>query len=170
MINLIWRYTLTFILLILLQVLVLNNMHLSFLLNPYVYVLFILLLPFESPGWLVLSLAFFTGLIMDAFCNTLGLHSMALVLMAFSRKYLLELMAPRDGYDQGEYPHYNNMGLIWFIIYAGILVLIHHITLFMLEDFKWSAFPTALGKSILSGIFSLVVMLVLMLFSYRPRT
>lgn len=170
MIRLISSYSLTFILLVLLQVLVLNNMHLSFLLNPYVYILFILLLPFETPGWAVLSLAFFLGLIMDAFSNTPGLHSMAIVLMAFSRKYLLQVMAPRDGYDQGQYPHYSNMGLVWFIIYAGILILIHHLCLFTLEDFRLSYFPTALGKSILSGIFSLVVMLVLMLFSYKPRT
>ncbi|MEQ8324846.1 MAG: rod shape-determining protein MreD [Vicingaceae bacterium] len=170
MINIIGRYALTFVLLVLLQVLVFNNLHLSFLLNPYVYVLFILLLPFETPGWLTLSLAFFTGLVMDAFCNTMGLHTMSIVLLAFGRKYLLELMAPRDGYDQGKYPHYSNMGLFWFIIYGGILTLIHHLCLFILEDFRLAYFLLALAKSFLSTLFSMAIMLILMLFSYKPSS
>ena len=85
MIRLSIQYFLAFVFLILFQVLVLNNLHLSIYLNPYAYILFILILPFETPGWLVLSLGFVLGLIMDAFCNTLGMHSVATVLLAFLR-------------------------------------------------------------------------------------
>ena len=106
---------------------------------------------------------------MDAFANTLGMHSIAIVLMAFSRKYLLELIAPRDGYEGNMTPHYKNMGLVWFLIYAGILTLIHHFTLFLAEDFRLDQFLAILFKAILSSIFSLVIMSILLLASYQPR-
>ena len=169
MINTVIRYGLLFVFLILLQVLILNNLHMSVFLNPYVYVLFILLLPFETPGWLVLSLSFALGIILDTFSNTIGMHTSALVFMAFARKYLMSVMAPRDGYEQDKTPHYREMGLFWFIIYASILIFIHHFTLFVLEDFRMAYFFTAFFKSLLSGLLSLAIILVLMLFSYRPR-
>ena len=169
MINLVVKYSLLFVFLILLQVLILNNLHMSVLLNPYVYVLFILILPFDTPGWLVLSLAFVTGIVLDAFANTIGMHTAALVFMAFVRKYLMRIMAPRDGYEQNKTPHYGEMGLVWFIIYAGILIFVHHLSLFVLEDFRAAHFFTALFKSLLSGILSLFIILILLLFSYRPR-
>ncbi|HAW52587.1 MAG TPA: rod shape-determining protein MreD [Flavobacteriales bacterium] len=169
MISTIIKYSFLFVFLILLQVLILNNLHMSVLVNPYVYVLFILLLPFETQGWLVLSLSFVLGMILDTFSNTVGMHTAALVFMAFVRNYLLIVMAPRDGYEQEKTPHYTYMGLIWFVMYAGILIFIHHLTLFVLEDFRAAYFFTAVFKALLSGVFSLVIILILMLFSYRPR-
>lgn len=169
MIRLVIRYAWAFILLILIQVLVLNNLHLSIYINAYAYILFILILPFETPGWLSLSLAFLLGISIDAFSNSLGMHAGATVFTAFMREFLLKVMAPRDGYDSGHSPHYGEMGLVWFLIYGGILTLLHHTFLFILEDFNFARFFYHLFKAILSGIFSLVIMLVLLLVSYKPK-
>ena len=169
MISLIPRYTASFILLILMQVLILNNLHLSIFVNPYIYILFILILPFETPGWLVLSLAMITGLTMDAFSNTPGMHSASLVFMGFLRQYLLRIFAPRDGYESGQSPHYQYMGLTWFLIYAGILTFIHHFLLFYMEDFSTSQIFRNLLKVFLSSMLSMVIMIVLLLFSYKER-
>ena len=168
MISLTIRYGFAFAFLILFQVLILNNLHLSIFLNPYAYILFILILPFETPGWLSLSLAFLTGLTMDAFCNTLGIHSASIVLVAFIRHYLLLLMAPRDGYESGQSPHYGYMGITWFLIYTGILTSIHHLFLFLLEDFRLDHIFSLLFKSLLSSILSLALMTILLLVSYKP--
>ncbi|MCU0363051.1 MAG: rod shape-determining protein MreD, partial [Bacteroidales bacterium] len=61
MINTLLKFGSAFLLLILAQVLVFNNIQFSGFINPYVYVLFILLLPLAVPGWLLLLLAFITG-------------------------------------------------------------------------------------------------------------
>ncbi len=169
MISYLIRYSWAFISLILLQVLILNNLHLSIYINPYVYILFILILPFQTRGWLVLSLAFLLGIIMDAFCNTPGIHSSATVLMAFLRRYFLDLFAPREGYESGMSPHYRDMGMIWFLIYAGVLTIIHHFFLFLLEDFRLSYLLSSLLKAIVSSLFSLILMIILLLVSYRPK-
>jgi len=168
MIRLTIRYTWTFILLILFQVLILNNLHLSIFINPYVYILLILILPFDTPGWLSLSLAFLLGLTMDAFSNTPGMHSAATVFLAFIRLYLLRIIAPRDGYESGSSPHYSNMGLTWFILYAGMLIILHHIFLFFVEDFRMDHFFSIFFKAVASTILSLVIMLILLLVSYKP--
>jgi rod shape-determining protein MreD len=169
MIRLAVRYGLAYAFLILFQVLILNNLHLSIYINLYAYILFILILPFETPGWLVLSLAFMTGLTMDAFTNTMGMHSASIVLLAFVRQYLLKVIAPRDGYEAGFTPHYGQMGLTWFLLYAGILTLIHHLTLFIVEDFSLDNFFRLLLKSTLSALLSLTLMTILLLVSYKPR-
>ena len=61
-----------FVVLVLIQVMILNNIQVSGFINPYMYVLFILLLPFETPNWLLLLLSFFLGLSVDVAAITKG--------------------------------------------------------------------------------------------------
>ncbi|MBK7213699.1 MAG: rod shape-determining protein MreD [Bacteroidales bacterium] len=88
-----------FFLLILLQVLVLNRISFFGFLNPYVYILFIFLLPFETPGWLVLILSFITGLSVDAFSGTMGLHTAAAVFAGFVKPGVVKLVGEKPDYD-----------------------------------------------------------------------
>ena len=98
MINSILRLGLSGILLILFQIIILNNIQFSGYVNPYVYIMFILMLPSLTPSWLLLLTAFLTGLIIDLFSGSPGMHAGATVLAAFSRPLVLRLIAPRDGY------------------------------------------------------------------------
>ena len=78
-----------FVVLILVQVLVLNHINFFGYLDPYLYVLFILMLPFEIPGWMLLISAFLLGLGIDLFSGTSGIHTAASVFMAFCRPAML---------------------------------------------------------------------------------
>ena len=118
MLNDIIKYSGIFILLLGLQVLVMNNIGFSGYVNPFVYLLFIMLLPFGLPAWILLIIAFFTGLSVDLFSATAGLHTSASVLAAFARPFILRIIAPRDGYEQGDVPGINENGFRWFMIYA----------------------------------------------------
>ena len=82
---------LRFVLLVLVQVLVLNNIQFLGYLNPYLYILFILALPVRLRQWIVLLLAFVLGLTIDAFSNTMGLHAFATVFMAFFRLPIIKM-------------------------------------------------------------------------------
>ncbi len=44
------------------------------------------------PNWALLILAFILGFFIDIFSNTLGLHIMATVAMAFARPTLLKIL------------------------------------------------------------------------------
>ncbi len=161
MINSILRFSLIFVLLILLQVLLFNNIQFSGYINPYVYVMFILLLPFEISSWLLLIISFFTGLIIDFFCGSPGMHASATVLAGFVRPYVLRLISPRDGYEPGSNPSMIIYGFKWFLIYTLIIVLVHHFVLFYLEVFRFADFFRTLLRVILSSLFSITFILLL---------
>ncbi|NLV19024.1 MAG: rod shape-determining protein MreD [Bacteroidetes bacterium] len=161
MINTIIKYSLLFILLILLQVLLFNNIQFSGYVNPYVYIMFILLLPFETPSWLLLFLSFLTGFIVDLFTGTPGMHSSATVVAGFVRPFVLRITSPRDGYEAGSYPSMMLYGFKWFIIYTLTVVFIHHTALFFLEVFRFTGFLTTLLRIFLSSLFTVTFILLL---------
>ncbi|WP_066629750.1 rod shape-determining protein MreD [Labilibacter marinus] len=169
MISLIPRYIFNFFFFVLLQVLILNKMEFSGYLNPYLYVVFILTLPFETPGWLLLTLAAILGLSVDLFSNTPGMHMAATLILAYIRPFILERFAPRDGYEPGTLPLPSYYGFGWFLKYAVVLVLIHHMFYFVIESFSVENFMRILVKTLGSTIFTLIMMGVTMLFTYRKK-
>src|SRR5665647_2692560 len=126
MINSIFRFSLIFILLMLLQVLIFNNIQFSGYINPYIYILFILLLPVEIPSWLLLILSFITGLLMDFFVGSPGMHTFSTVLAGFVRPFVLRAISPRDGYEANSAPSMLTYGFLWFLSYSLVIVLVHH--------------------------------------------
>lgn len=160
MINSIIRFGLIFILLILLQVLLFNNIQFSGYVNPYIYLMFILLLPVEIPAWLLLLLSFVTGVIIDFFSGSPGMHSAATVLAGFVRPYILRLIAPRDGYEPNSDPSMFIYGFRWFLIYTVVIVFVHHTALFYLEVFRFTDFFRTLGRVMLSSVFSITFILL----------
>ena len=112
------KYLFQFVVLVLAQLLIFNNIELSGYINPYVYVLFVLLLPFEVPRIILLVASLALGLVIDLFMGTPGVHSSATVFMAFSRPMVLTLFSPREGYQTGTSPRISQFGLEWFVKYT----------------------------------------------------
>lgn len=152
MINNIIKISIRFILLVLLQVLIVQNIRLGSYIILFPYILFILLLPFETPKLGVLALAFFTGLTIDMFYDTAGMHAAACTLIGFSRYYILKLLSPREGYDPGFTPNVDSMGPVWFITYSSLIIFMHHLFFFYLEIFRFDEFFRTLLRVILSTI------------------
>lgn len=161
MINTIIRFGLIFISLVLLQVLLFNNIQFSGYINPYVYIMFILLLPIEIPSWLLLILSFSIGMIIDFFSGSPGIHTSATVLSGFVRPYVISVVSPKDGYESGSEPSIVNYGLRWFFSYTLLIVLIHHTALFYLEVFRFTDFFRTLLRVILSTSFSVTFILLI---------
>ncbi len=161
MINSILRFSLIFILLILLQLLVFNNIQFSGYVNPYVYIMFILLLPVEIPAWLLLILAFGMGIIIDFYSGSPGIHASATVLSGFVRPYVLRVLSPRDGYESGSEPSMISYGFRWFLAYTALIVLVHHTALFYLEVFRFTDFFGTLLRVLLSSLFTIIFILII---------
>ena len=131
------RMALLFVVLIAIQILILNNIKLGGFINPYIYILFIMLLPFEIPGWLLLILGFSTGLTVDAFMGTLGMHSTASLFIAFMRPFILSNITTQDTADKKGSPILSMKDIGWFVKYTILIVFIHHSVLFFIESFRW---------------------------------
>lgn len=155
MINELTRNILRFIILFFVQVLLIKNIDLGRFINPFLYVLFIILLPFETPRMLLLLLAFMTGLLVDLFYDTVGMHAAACVGMAFCRPVVFKFFSPREGYELGTQPNIRYMGTSWFVSCSAVLILIHHFILFYIEVFRFSEFFSTFFRVILSSLFTL---------------
>jgi rod shape-determining protein MreD len=160
---------LRFILLILIQVFLLKNVTLYNLSTPYLYILFILLLPFDIPNLLLFVLAFILGLTIDAFYDTPGLHAAACVLLAFVRILFISITVQKDGFDNEPEPTLSMMGFRWFFTYAVVLTLFHHFFLFSLEAFRFSEIKYTLTRVVLSSIFTVFLMMISGLLFYRSK-
>ncbi len=161
------RNIVRFLVVILFQVLVMDNVMINGYMIPYIYLLFILLMPFETPRWTQLVLGFLLGMGIDLFLNTPGMHTAATVLVAFIRPYLLNLLAPRDGYDTDSFPRIHYYGFLWFLKYTLIIVVIHHFLLFYLEVFQLKDFLSTLLRVILSSILSTSTIILSQYFVFR---
>ncbi len=156
-----------FVMVVLFQVLVMDNVMLNGYMVPYVYLLFILLMPFETPRWIVLISGFLLGLGIDLFEHTPGMHTAATVLLAFVRPYILSLLAPRDGYELETFPRVHFYGFTWFLKYTLLMVLVHHLALFYLEVFQLQNFLSTLSRVILSSILSASTIVLSQFFVFR---
>ena len=169
MLNEIIRNIIRFILLVAVQILIINNIELGRFINPFLYVLFIIILPFEAPKWLVLLSAFLIGITMDMFSDTGGMHAAACVFMGYIRPGVLKLFSPRDGYEFGTQPTVQYLGGPWFLSYAGILILSHHLILFYVEIFRFSEFFSTFFRVIVSSFFTLFLVIVTQYLFYRKK-
>ena len=155
-----------FISLVLVQVLIFNQVQFSGFFNPYIYVLFILLLPLSTPRYLMLISAFLLGFVIDVFSNSLGVHSAATVFVAYIRPLVIRLISNRED-DRSDYPGLNQNKLSWFINYAFIVVFIHHAILFYLEVYTFANFFNTLYRVILSSLFSIIVIVLSQFLVFR---
>lgn len=160
------KYAVMFVVLVLLQVLVLNQIQVSGYINPYIYVLFILLLPVSTPRYLLLILGFLIGLFVDVFSNSLGIHAAATVFIAFIRPYVIRLISNREE-DRNEYPGLHQNKFSWFLYYTSIIVFAHHFVLFYLEYFTFSHFFSTFLKILLSSVISVFVIVLSQFIIFR---
>ena len=157
MIKNIITYPFQFVLFVLLQVLILNNIQLGGTINPFLYILFILWLPIETNKALVMGIAFVLGLSIDVFTDTMGMHASACVFLAFARPFMLNILAPRDGYELNVSPTAGALGWFWFIRYAANGIFLHHFFLFFVEVFRFTEFFDTMGRVLASSVFSLLL-------------
>jgi hypothetical protein len=118
------------------------------------------MLPVEIPSLFLLVIAFFTGIVIDMFGNSGGIHAAATVLMAFARPGILRLIAPRDGYDSEAKLIPQVMGLKWYATYLTMMVLLHHLACYYLEVFRFSEFFITFFKSVLNTIITVALIII----------
>ena len=155
-----------FVVLVLIQVLILNQVQFSGFVNPYIYILFILLLPLSAPRYAVLILAFLIGLTVDVFSNSWGIHAAASVFIAYARPLVVRIISNREE-DRSDYPGLFQTKFSWFLSYVTIMVLMHHLVLFSLEVFTFSYFGSTLLRVFISSVFSIFVIVLSQFLIFR---
>lgn len=150
-----------FVFLVVLQVFVVNQMLQYNLVNPFIYPLFILILPVNTSFFILLSLSFLIGIVVDLLQFTSGIHAAATVFMGFLRIFFLRATISKENFEKNIRPDIQDKGLTWFSIYAIVLLFAHHFALYFLEVFTFGEFFFTLLKTILSAAVSLLIIILL---------
>jgi hypothetical protein len=168
--NKIFLQIIRFVVLVLFQVLVINHIRLGGYVHPYIYLIFIMLLPFNTPKWQLLVLGFFLGIIIDVFTGTPGLHAGATTLMAFCRPSIISLISGNQKFDNIQEPNLGQLDGMWFFRYVLCLVFIHHFALFFLESFSFRLIGQVLLRILLSVPVSVfLIMMILFIFKTERK-
>lgn len=135
---------------------------------PHIYFLSIISLPVRTSKAVMLLFAFFTGLIVDLFMNTGGLHASASVMMAFVRLFTLRMYINPEDEDNNISPGLYTLGNRKYIIYASVLILVHQLTFFTMEVFKMDSFFLILKKTFASTLLDILLVLFIQMASKKP--
>lgn len=160
-----------FVLLLALQVIILNRILVFTFVSPVIYVLILLLLPFNISRSFLMVLGFLLGISLDIFSHTLGLHAAACLMVAYLRPFVMNILSPQGGFEpSSKTPSAATMGWAPFFTYCAILIFIHHTIYYGLEVFDFSNIWYILGKTLVSGLLSLFLILIYELLFYPRKT
>lgn len=157
-----------FLILVLVQILVLNHINFLGYINPYVYILFIILFPVKNSRTLFIFLSFLLGLTIDLFSDSGGIHAAACVTIAYMRPVILKFSFGMI------YEHqtikFSNVEFGANLTYIVMLTVIHHLILFALEVFSFSKIILTLQKTLFSSIFTIIIcVLITIIFSRKTK-
>jgi rod shape-determining protein MreD len=157
------------VVLVLLQVLVLNSIHLFHIVTPFIYIYLILKLPVDLSRTSIIIVSFFLGFAVDIFSDTLGMHAAACSLAGFLRPPLIERFINLRDIPEQSIPSFGLFGYFGFIRFAILLVTIHHVLFFVIEAFTFFQPLSMLIRMALSILFSLVLILVVEAFNPEKK-
>ncbi len=155
-----------YILVMLLQVLLFDQLQLWGACHPYIYLLCLLMMPITLPPIADMLIGAGIGLVMDMFCNSLGVHTASCILIMFLRPYLLGMIL-NDKDRLNEQVSLRSIGMEAFIKYVVILVLIHHLTVFSLAAWSWYHIGFVLLETAVSSAITIFVIIGYNILKYR---
>ena len=155
-----------YIVVMLLQVLLLDQLQLWGACHPYVYILCLLMMPITLPHSVSMIIGAVVGLVMDIFCNSLGVHTAACILLMFIRPYLIGAIV-NDKDRLNEQISLRAIGMEALIKYVVIMVLIHHLTVFLLAAWSWAHIGFVLLETLVSSLITISLIIAYNALRYK---
>jgi hypothetical protein len=138
-------------------------------LNPFVYILFLILLPLEISKTGQYILAFIIGFIVDAFLKTYGIQAFSCVLMTFLRPHIILILNGLKPLETGVKPVPGVKDFTWILIYTLLLVFVHQISVTTLETFQWTLWWRILWTSVANTLFTTFIILCIEYIFYADK-
>ena len=154
-----------FFLLLTAQIVIFNNIDLFGYINPFPYILFIILYPVNGNKPMLIISSFLLGITMDLFSNSGGVHAASCLILAYSRPYLFKF-AFGLSYEY-QTVRINDVLTPERFSFLLLAVIVHHFTLFILEVFQLSSLWDILLRTILGTLFTLLICIVL-IYIFKP--
>lgn len=161
------RYTLINLILIpillLLQVFVFNNIYFFHKYNPIIYIIWIIFYPYDkSFNYLFLIFSFLLGVGIDFFMDTGGVNAFSSVLISYIRNTVLRYISDLD--REMKILNFSDLNFLQLLSYIIIIILIHHLSLFILESFKISMILDVIEDALITSVFSFLFIIIIYAF------
>lgn len=163
-----YKWFLSVIFALAIQVLFLRDMAIANIAFCFVYTWFLVKAPMPTSPLLLLVGAMAVGWIVDIFYNTHGMHAFACVLVAWVRPFFIRMLTPANGYDERSSISLAEMKWLWFFPYLFLILMSHHLILFVMEASEWNLLGISMLKALASTILGMVVFGILEFFN-RPE-
>lgn len=141
-----------------LQVLLINQLQLGGVCHPFIYILPLLMMPITLPRWADMLIGLAAGLLMDVFCNSLGVHAAACIMLMYARRHLIPLWV-NDTERLADVISMQTIGIAPFLKYTSLLVVAHHLLVFFLTAWTFQLWWYTLLTTLVSSIVSLALIL-----------
>ena len=141
-----------------LQVLLINRLQLGGVCHPFIYILPLLTMPITLPRWADMLIGLAAGLLMDVFCNSLGVHTAACIMLMYMRRHLIPLWV-NDTERLTDIISMQTIGIAPFLKYTSLLVVAHHLMVFFLTAWTFQLWWYTLLTTLVSSIVSLALIL-----------
>ena len=159
------KYLLQLPFFLLIQIYILNEVLFASYINPFLYLIVLIIMPFKTPKWYLLIYAFTFGFLIDVFSGNLGMHSTACLILAILKETISKITVPHNIIEENDELTIQKIGSKSFILFTTILVFIHHLILFVLEHANFNF--QIIVKIILSTIFTCLIITISQLFFYK---
>lgn len=147
-----------YILVMILQVLLFDQLQLLGVCHPYIYVLCLLMMPITLSHSADMIIGAIAGLLMDIFCNSMGVHTAACIFIMFIRPYLIGAIV-NDKDRLNEQISLRSLGMEALLRYVVILVVIHHLIVFMLAAWNWAHIGFVLVETLVSSLVTISIIM-----------
>ena len=165
----IYQFVPLMIFLVLIQVLFLNQIDLFGYIDPFIYLILIIILPQNIEKWMILIFGVSTGILLDLFEGNLGLNMASLVFISYLKPYLQIITIPRNSVDEKEKLNLKILGFRIFSIHALSIIFFHNLFLFILDYFQNFNILFILFKITASSIITYIFILIIQIFSYKSK-
>lgn len=153
------KYTILFIICILMQVLIFNPIALFNLAFPVVFIYFIIRLPMSVKLSALFTLSFLIGLIVDIFSDTPGVNALACTLIAALKRPIYFAYIDKDDYTRTLVPSVSSLGISGYSKFLFSFVAIYCVLVFTIEYFSFANVESLVLIVVSSTILSFIILL-----------
>lgn len=158
-----------FIVLVISQAVIFNNLVLFNTAVALAFIYFIIMQPITMNINTLLTLSFLLGLSVDIFQDTPGLNALCCTILAFLRKPIFHLYVPRDEDISNKPLKINTLGLATFLKYMLSMVIVYCLLYFFIEAINYSDIPRLIMRVIATILFTFVVIYAVDNLTLTPR-
>ncbi len=145
------------------QVFVFNNIFFFHKYNPIIYIIWIIFYPYnKSDKYWFLVFSFILGFGVDCFMDTGGINAFACVLIAYIRNPIIRYVS--DLHKEMKLFHFSDLNILQLTSYIYLVIILHHLCLFLLEGFKLSIFLIIVKDALITSAFSFLFIIILYAF------